>query len=78
MQEDKLKELSKILRNSKRFKITSQELHDNFDKIIAKADHGYDIEITDYHVIIVNYRKYAKIQKLLGHKLPSNIKINKH
>lgn len=47
----------------KRIKVTAKEFQDRFDELLDKAETGSEVEITDYKVVLISWKKYQRYQE---------------
>ena len=46
-----------------RIKVTAKEFQDRFDELLDKAEAGSEVEITDYKVVLISWKKYQRYQE---------------
>lgn len=46
-----------------RIKVTAKEFQDRFDELLDKAETGSEVEITDYKVVLISWKKYQRYQE---------------
>ena len=46
-----------------RIKVTAKEFQDRFDELLSKAETGSEVEITDYKVVLISWKKYQRYQE---------------
>lgn len=46
-----------------RIKVTAKEFQNRFDELLDEAETGSEVEITDYRVILINWKKYQRYQE---------------
>lgn len=46
-----------------RIKVTANEFQDRFDELLDKAEAGSEVEITDYKVVLISWKKYQRYQE---------------